>query len=412
MQVLLLFFVLVGIHEWGHFYFAKRAGILVREFAIGFGPKLFSIKRSETRYTIRLFPIGGFVRMAGEDPEQVTIQPGQTIAIRLNEKQQVSELFLDQLEKRTDVIKGIVQSIDLERNLTLEMIVDNSFVTYSISAVATCIAKGEHTQIAPLNRQFNHKPVLKRAISIFMGPIMNFVLAIGLFAILVAMVGVYSNVKLLEVNQQDPAGIAGLQVGDVIISVNNDVIGDDRDKLIALISESPNTTMSWLILRNNEQLIYEVTPKDVSGKGKVGVSISGDKRDASLVEIVTGTYRQVLDSTKNILTGFKMLVLGQFKIDDLGGPVRTTQVTIEFAKKGLDFYIFWGATLSLYLGLFNLLPFPALDGSRLVFLAIEAIRKKPIHPNRESMVHFIGFATLMLLMVAVTYNDILRFFTK
>src|SRR3954453_19035296 len=80
-QIILLFFVLVTIHEWGHFYFAKRAGILVREFAIGFGPKLISFRRGETRYTLRLLPIGGFVRMAGEDPEMVQIQPGQTIAV-------------------------------------------------------------------------------------------------------------------------------------------------------------------------------------------------------------------------------------------------------------------------------------------------------------------------------------------
>jgi regulator of sigma E protease len=119
LKVILLFFVLVTIHEWGHFYFAKRAGILVREFAIGFGPKLFSYKKGETRYTLRLLPIGGFVRMAGEDPEIVQVNPGQTVAIKLNSDHEITHLYLDQLETRAQVILGIVEFIDLERQLTL-----------------------------------------------------------------------------------------------------------------------------------------------------------------------------------------------------------------------------------------------------------------------------------------------------
>ena len=94
LKVILLFFVLVTIHEWGHFYFAKRAGILVREFAIGFGPKIFSYKKGETRYTLRILPIGGFVRMAGEDPEIVQVNPGQTVAIKLNKQNQVSLSYI------------------------------------------------------------------------------------------------------------------------------------------------------------------------------------------------------------------------------------------------------------------------------------------------------------------------------
>jgi regulator of sigma E protease len=112
--------------------------------------------------------------------------------------------------------------------------------------------------------------------------------------------------------------------------------------------------------------------------------------------------------TISIFDGFKKLILGQFKLDDLGGPVRTAEVTSQIAQQGLDKLTSWTALLSLYLGIFNLLPIPALDGSRLIFLGIEAIRRRPIDPNRESMVHFVGFALIMLLMLVVTYNDILR----
>src|SRR6185437_8706012 len=107
----LVFFVIVTIHEWGHYYFAKRAGILVREFAIGFGPKLFSIKRGETRYTLRLVPAGGFVRMAGEDPELVEVQPGQTIAVRVKDGK-VTRIYLDRLDDRSNVVRGEVETID------------------------------------------------------------------------------------------------------------------------------------------------------------------------------------------------------------------------------------------------------------------------------------------------------------
>ena len=129
----LVFFVIVSIHEWGHFYFAKRAGILVREFAIGFGPKLFSVQRGETRYTLRLIPAGGFVRMAGEDPETVEIQPGQTIAVRLvNDR--VTRLYLDRLDERSNVIRGEVESVDLERSLKLALHVEGERERYDVLA--------------------------------------------------------------------------------------------------------------------------------------------------------------------------------------------------------------------------------------------------------------------------------------
>src|SRR5690606_22548044 len=107
----LLFFVLVTIHEWGHYYFAKRAGILVREFAIGFGPKLFSFRRGETKYTLRLLPFGGYVRMAGEDPETVQIQPGQTVAVETDERDVVTKIYLDRIDERMNAVRGEVKTI-------------------------------------------------------------------------------------------------------------------------------------------------------------------------------------------------------------------------------------------------------------------------------------------------------------
>lgn len=144
----LMFFVIVTVHEWGHYYFAKRAGILVREFAIGFGPKLFSYKRNETQFTLRLLPFGGYARMAGEDPELVEIQEGQTIAVR-SADDQVKMIYLDQLDNRKNVIRGEVISIDMERALKLQLDVDGEIQEYRIHPQAMLVSRGKQTQIAP-----------------------------------------------------------------------------------------------------------------------------------------------------------------------------------------------------------------------------------------------------------------------
>lgn len=409
---ILVFFVIVTIHEWGHYYFAKRAGILVREFAIGFGPKLFSVKRGETRYTLRLVPAGGFVRMAGEDPEIVDVQPGQTIAVRLKDDK-ITRLYLDRLDERSGVIRGEIVKIDLERSLSVTLDVEGENETFSVHPQALMIAKGKDTQIAPLDRQFGSKTVGQRALAIFAGPLMNFVLAFVLFATYIQMVGipVESPDKLLvsEISEGMPADKVDLRKGDVIDAVNGIKIGADFDKMIGIIGKSPNVPVKMDIIREGKAQQIVITPEpNEEGVGKVGISAALPTRPASFSETFTGAGKLMKNMTISIFEGFKKLIFGEFKLDDLGGPVRTAEVTSQIAKQGIAQLTSWTALLSLYLGIFNLLPIPALDGSRLIFLGIEAIRRRPIDPNRESMVHFVGFALIMLLMLVVTYNDILR----
>jgi len=407
LQIVLMFFVLVTLHEWGHFYFAKRAGILVREFAIGFGPKLFSYKKGETRYTLRLLPIGGFVRMAGEDPEIVQINPGQTIACKVvNGK--VTELYLDKVDYRVDAVLGVVEHIDLEKELYVRLQVEDEQIRFPIHPQAMMVTGGKEHQIAPLDRQFGSKTVGQRALAIFAGPVMNFLLAFVLFLVFMIVNGVPQAVKLGKIESGSPAEKAGLQSGDIIREVNHEPIGTDRVKLTELIKGSQDKPMNWIIERGGEQLQKEVTPKEKDGATLVGIGLEWDNRGVKAGEAVTGAWDNMTFATKQILLGFKTLVFGQFKMDDLGGPIRIVEESGKYAEAGPAPMIFWSALLSLYLGIFNLLPIPALDGSRLVFLGIEAVRGRPIDPNRESMVHFIGFAMLMLLMIAVTYNDILR----
>lgn len=404
---ILMFFLLVSLHEWGHYYFARRAGILVREFAIGFGPKLFSIKRGETRYTLRLLPIGGFVRMAGEDPEIVEVQTGQTLAIRVKDDL-VTRIYLDRLDERANVMRGEVKAIDLEKGLFITLDVDGDVENYSVHPAALVIARGRETQIAPLDRQFGHKPVSKRAIAIVAGPVMNFLLAFVLFALFYIMNGVPvdnpTKVIITEVVDNSAASQAGILEKDWVKTMNGQQIGADIDLFMKLINTSKGKPLEIVVERDGVEVPIKVIPDQKTGK--IGVYPSGEYRKTGPIETLSLAGNAMGDMTKQIFEGFRKLIFGEFKLDDLGGPVKTTQFTVEVAKQGLDKLVFWAAILSLYLGIFNLLPIPALDGSRLLFLGLEAVRGKPIDPNRESMVHFIGFAMLMLLMLVVTYNDI------
>ncbi|MGF9695599.1 RIP metalloprotease RseP [Paenibacillus sp. MABNR03] len=408
----LMFFVIVTVHEWGHYYFAKRAGILVREFAIGFGPKLFSYKRNETQFTLRLLPFGGYARMAGEDPELVEIQEGQTIAVRPVDDQ-VKMIYLDQLDNRKNVIRGEVISIDMENALKLQLDVDGEVQQYRIHPQAMLVSRGKQTQIAPKDRQFGSKTVGQRAMAIFAGPLMNFILAFVLFAVYAQMAGVPvenpKNLQIGEVLEGGAADQANLQEGDIIETINGTAIGTDSQKMVTMIAESKDKPMEWTLRRGEETFNITITPRTVEGQegGKVGIVPTLPTRSVGFVETFKVSGVAMVDTTKVIFEGFKHLI-NQFNMDDIGGPVRTFEVTGQIAKQGIEQLTRWAAILSLYLGIFNLLPIPALDGSRLVFLGIEALRGRPVDPNREGMVHFIGFAMLFVLMLAVTYNDILR----
>ncbi|ETT53702.1 MULTISPECIES: RIP metalloprotease RseP [unclassified Paenibacillus] len=408
-----MFFVLVTVHEWGHYYFAKRAGILVREFAIGFGPKLFSYKRGETQFTLRLLPFGGYARMAGEDPEMVEIGPGQTIAVRLGQDNKVKNIYIDSLDTRRNVIRGEAQFTDLENELKIRLDVDGEVTTYDVNPQAMMIKGTQQTQIAPRDRQFGGKTVGQRAIAILAGPVMNFILAFVLFALHLQMAGIPvenpTYVKIGDVSLGMPAQEAGLQKGDIVVTVDGQAIGGDYQKMIKLTSASKGKEMNWTLKRGEETLNVTMIPRGMEGEqgGKVGITPELPTRKAGVGETITKSGTAMVDTTKLIFIGFKQLI-NKFNMDDISGPVGTFQLTGQIAQQGIQYLTYWAAILSLYLGIFNLLPIPALDGSRLVFLGVEALRGKPVDPSREGMVHFVGFALLFLVMIAVTYNDILR----
>lgn len=413
LAVIIIFGALVFIHEWGHLIFAKRAGILCREFAIGFGPKIFSFTRNETVYTIRLLPLGGFVRMAGEDPEMIQIKPGYEIGLVFNNNNHVEKLIINNKSKHPDCNIIQVEKIDLEHDLTVSGYVDEEdFVTYQIDDKAVYVYDEIATQIAPYDRQFASKSVGKRALAIVAGPMMNFVLAVFAFMAYAMLAGMpVDEPQVGGLTEDGPAIAAGLEEGDEIVAIDGETF-DSWEDMTMYIMDRPHEEMTIEYERDGETSEAEVTadaregPEDEE-EGVIGVY-------APTEHSVTGSilfgFTQTYETTVLIFEALGMLITGQFSLDALAGPVGIYNYTGEVVAMGVLILLQWAGILSVNLGIINMLPLPALDGGRLMFIGLEAVRGKPIDPQKEGMVHFLGFALLMLLMIAVTWNDINKFF--
>lgn len=410
---ILIFGSLVFFHELGHFLFAKRAGIMVREFAIGMGPKIFGMTKGETVYTLRLLPIGGYVQMAGQDTDTVELQPGYRVALVANEDNIVEKIVLNQKTQYQNVIFLEVERADLERELWIEGYdEDDQLVRYNVSRTATVVENGMEQMIAPLDRQFNSKSVGARAMAIFAGPLFNFILAFFIFLVIGLIQGIPSDEPIIaQVVDNSVASSAGLVDGDKVVKVNGESIST-WEQLSTQIFDNPNKALTFEVERETGIEVIELTPKAIEQEngpayGQIGVMRSIEKNP--LMAVVYGveeTYNMIIKI--GILVG--KLITGQFSIDALSGPVgiyKTTETVVTF---GLYNVLYFAAMLSVNLGIMNLLPLPALDGGRLLFFAVEAVRGKPIDRQKEGIVHFVGILLLMILMVVVTWNDIQRFF--
>lgn len=413
--IIIIFGVLVAVHEWGHLYFAKKAGILCREFAIGFGPKVFSTKKNETVYTIRLLPLGGFVRMAGEDPEMVQIKPGYKIGLLFNDAGKVSEIVVNNKSKYPDAKIVSVERIDLEEQLKIDAYTDDEegLVTYEVDEKCDLIVDEKREQIAPLERQFQTKKPWQKALTIFAGPLMNFVLAFILLLVFGLFNGVPQDDAVIgELTENSPAMEAGLQKGDEVIAINGEPIAN-WEEMTLLIRSHPNEEMIFDIVRGGESLSLAVTTASrydefaETDVGQIGVVRNIEH---SPIQAVMYAGEEVYRVSMLIFDVLGLIITGEFSLDYLAGPVGIYNYTGEAAALGMAVLIQWTAMLSVNLGIVNLLPLPALDGGRLLFIFAEAIRGKPVDPEKESMVHFIGFALLFILMLVVTWNDINKFF--
>lgn len=353
---ILVFGLIVISHELGHFILAKVNGIHVVEFAIGMGPKLLHFKKNGTQYAIRLFPIGGACIFEGED--------GKNESDDTNNKE--AEGFL--AEKTTG--------------------------------------------------NFQNAPVWSRISTVVAGPLFNFILAFLLALIVVGYTG--SDRPVINgVMEGYPAKEAGIMPGDVITKMNGEKIYLAREIYInTFINKSKDMMITYE--RDGEEHTVKVTPKfnEEEERYLIGFQGYGEYIDCKNSRIFPYSYYEVRYSMKATIKSLGMLVSGNASKDDVSGPIGIAQVIGEVSEAAAPYGI-WvvilnllniAILLSVNLGVLNLLPLPALDGGRLVFLLIEAVRGKPVPPEKEGMVHFAGFVVLMILMVFVMYNDIMRLF--
>ena len=342
---LVIFLVVVVAHEFGHFIAARKNGIHVVEFFIGMGPTLFSFQKGDTKYSLKLLPIGGACMFEGEDG----------------------------LEKE----------------------------------------KGESSE-----RAFPNAPVWARVATIFAGPLFNFILGYVMAVILVSVCGI-TTPQVFSLTDESRAAEAGIQTGDMITGINGKRIHLGGE--VTLISQlnTKGETLTITYERNGQEGTAVVSPSydEASGRYYMGLGIGGYLKCnvPQTFEYAFYTMKFYVESTFKSLG---MLVSGQLSKDDVSGPVGLVKVVDEVydsAKEygALDVMLNMmeiALLLSVNLGIMNLLPFPALDGGRLVFLLVEAFRGKPIPPEKEGMVHLAGMMALMVLMVLVFFNDITKFF--
>lgn len=336
---ILILGVIVLIHEFGHFIFAKKSGIYVYEFSIGMGPRIhkWTRKNDETEYSLRLIPIGGFVQMAGEE-------------------------------------------IDDDPNV-------------------------------PKNMKFSVKTFGQKFMTVIAGIMNNFILAIVLFFIIALFTGAPQNKAIVgEISEDYPAYTSGLQTGDRILKVN----GKDAstyDTLALQLQVNNGKTIKMEVERDGKTETINLKPKKVKQDDedvyKYGFAIT-DEIQTGFFASVKYAFSKTISLLHQMILIVGYLITGNLNINALSGPVGIFSIVGTAADSGIWSILSLTALLSVNVGLINLLPIPAFDGGRLLFIIIEKIKGKPVDPRLENTIHSIGFFLLMALMILITYNDIIR----
>ena len=347
---LLILSVIVMVHELGHYIAGRLCGIGIVEFAVGMGPKLFGWERKGIKYSVRAIPIGGFCAFVGEDDEN------------------------------------------------------------------------------PAPNAMNNMPVWKRFITVASGPIMNFVLAYLVCAVLLAN---FMNVLLMPridaVIEDMPAIEAGFEVGDIVVALDGTEISYDNEgaELMRSIVQAADdsTVLNFTVKRGDELINIELSPALVpvtyinsqTGEEYVQdtyqIGIQFGSRNYTFAESLGESGRYMVSTAKMMLESIKNLVFKGEGINDVSGPVGIVSMMSQQISEGMYMILYLVFIISLNLGIMNLLPLPALDGGRLVFLIIEGIIRKRIPPEKEGYVHALGLLLLFGFMIFVTYKDIVRLIT-
>lgn len=328
---LLVFMVVVVVHEFGHFIFAKRAKIKVNEFSVGMGPKIFGKQKGETLYSIRALPLGGFCAMEGEDEEEEE------------------------------------QDIDFSQR-----------------------------------GHFNGATIGGRILTIFAGPFFNFILA---FVILFALFGIrgHQTTTIASIQDNSIAQKYGIEVGDKIVNIGDNKINSWKDIQTSLSKlDKEETTIK--VIRNGQE--KEIKVKFENSNEKVlGVT---SKLERNLFVSIRETFNTFFYFIGTMFDILRQLFTGKVGVGQLSGPIGVVGAISSAASNGIYSLLYITAFLSVNLGFINLLPIPALDGGRLVFLFIELILGRPVSRSKEGLIHTIGFIFLMGLILFVSFKDVIR----
>ena len=403
--VLSICFVLGSIalvHEFGHYITAKLTGIWVIEFAIGFGNRLIKLKHGETIYSLRPFPLGGFVRLAGMD------QP-----------EEEENLSPEEQEKAAEPAEPV----------------DPDDV---IPALDPADPRG-----------YPSKSRLQKTMVLAAGSVMNMFWAVALFIfIYIYSGGPLTNIAVLDVTRGQPAAEAGIKAGDLISAINGIPLEEWTDGIKTIqahagqeivldvvrnhplprpgfgggvLQDDQSANRGGYLLTRRETLKVTVTPTGSSGAGRIGISLAPNTYDFRVLSVDRAIVKG-FESTGAIIMQTVMglaRMISRETSADVAGPVKIMQMIKEQAHKGLVDLLYLTALLSVNIGLINMFPFPVLDGGRIVFVLLEAVfafinmltgLKLAITPKVEENVHFVGMLFLLGLLVLVTYQDIRSFF--
>lgn len=335
---IIAFGVMIFCHELGHFLVAKRVGVTVYAFALGFGPRLLGFRRGGTLYAINLLPLGGYVRMAGEDLDDAG-GPGS----------------------------------------------------------------------------FRSKTVWQRMAVVASGPGMNLLLALVLLTGMALAVGVPVGVsnRIGQLLPGWPAEQAGLRPGDAIVAIN-DVPMRDGKEVVDTIHSHPDEDLVLTIRRDGRQFTVAVHSRRQPEQkiGLIGFSPEPIREHMGPVGAFLWGMRSTIQYVAVIVGAIVRLFRDGRFLEELGGPVAAVGFLGEAAQAGGEVFIYTAALFSIMVGIFNLLPFPALDGGRLTFLVVEAFRRRPVDPKREGYIHLVGFAVLIMLLLILTSQDIMRILSR
>lgn len=412
---ILVFGIIVVVHEFGHFYFAKKSGILVREFAIGMGPKIFAhIGKDGTAYTIRILPLGGYVRMAGWGDDTTEIKTGTPVSLTLTDDGKVKRINLSGKKLDQTALPMQVTQFDFEDKLFIKGLVLEEEKTFAVDHDAMVVeADGTEVRIAPLDVQYQNATIWGKLITNFAGPMNNFILGVVVFWILIFMQGGVRDVDTNQFHIMPQGALAKVGVPETaqITKIGSHEISNWESLIQAVESETKDRTAPTLdvtISENGSDKQVTVTPEESQGRYLLGVQ-PGIKSD--FLSMFVGGFTTAADSALRILSALKNLIF-QPDLNKLGGPVAIFKASSDAAKNGIENVLYFLAMISINIGIFNLIPIPALDGGKIVLNILEAIRRKPLKQEIETYVTLAGVVIMVVLMIAVTWNDIMRLFFR